>query len=58
MGNASQAVVNDKLSVHGIGKDKSINFWQSFLRQLLAFGHLEINFQKYGAFHRGPSALE
>ncbi len=40
---------HNNLSVYGIGKDKSINFWQSFLRQLLAFGHLEINFQKYGA---------
>ncbi|MDA9973322.1 DNA helicase RecQ [Alphaproteobacteria bacterium] len=37
------------LSVYGIGKDKSKDFWQSFLRQLLAYGHLQINFQKYGA---------
>ena len=36
---------HDRLSVYGIGKDKSINFWQSFLRQLLAFGHLQINFK-------------
>ncbi len=37
------------LSVHGIGKDKSKDFWQSFMRQLIAYGHLKINFQRYGA---------
>ena len=37
------------LSVYGIGKNKSKEFWQSFLRQLLAYGHLKINFQRYGA---------
>jgi ATP-dependent DNA helicase RecQ len=40
---------HQNLSVYGIGKDKSKNFWQSFLRQLLANGHLQINFQRYGA---------
>ena len=49
---------HDKLSVHGIGKDKSINFWQSFLRQLLAFGHLQINFQKYGAIQITRSGVK
>ena len=40
---------HQNLSVYGIGQDKSKNFWQSFLRQLLANGHLQINFQRYGA---------
>ena len=48
---------HDRLSVYGIGKDKSINFWQSFLRQLLAFGHLQINFQKYGAIQITESGI-
>ena len=48
---------HDNLSVYGIGKDKSINFWQSFLRQLLAFGHLQINFQKYGAIQITDSGI-
>ena len=39
---------HQNLSVYGIGKDKSKYFWQSFLRQLLAYGHLKINFQRYG----------
>ncbi len=40
---------HQKLSVYGLGKDKTKEFWQSFLRQMLAYGHLKINFQKYGA---------
>ena len=40
---------HQNLSVHGLGKDKTKEFWQSFLRQMLAYGHLKINFQKYGA---------
>ena len=40
---------HQNLSVYGLGKDKTKEFWQSFLRQMLAYGHLKINFQKYGA---------
>ena len=40
---------HQKLSVYGLGKDETKEFWQSFLRQMLAYGHLKINFQKYGA---------
>lgn len=40
---------HQKLSVYGLGKDKTKEFWQSFLRQMLAYGHLKINFEKYGA---------
>ncbi|MDC0456448.1 DNA helicase RecQ [Alphaproteobacteria bacterium] len=46
------------LSVYGIGKDKSKDFWQSFLRQLLAYGHLQINFQKYGAVQISDIGVE
>ena len=51
---------HDQLSVYGIGQDKSKEFWQSFLRQLLAFGHLQINFQKFCAIQitsRGMNIL-
>ena len=46
------------LSVYGIGKDKSKNFWQSFLRQLLSYGHLKINFQRYGAIQISDIGVE
>ena len=49
---------HDQLSVYGIGQDKSKVFWQSFLRQLLAFGHLQINFQKFGAIEITPSGMD
>ena len=40
---------HNRLSVYGVGNDKSEFFWRSFLRQLLAINHLRVNFQKYGA---------
>ncbi len=46
------------LSVYGIGKNKSKEFWRSFLRQLLAFGHLQINFQKFGAIQITKTGLK
>ena len=49
---------HQNLSVYGIGKDKSKNFWQSFLRQLLACGHLKINFQRYGAVQISDIGVE
>ena len=59
-GSEDQKVIEKKhnnLSVYGSGKNKSINFWKSFLRQLLAFGHLKINFQKYGAIEITNSGI-
>ncbi len=35
------------LSVHGIGKDQPREFWKFFFGQLLTFGHVTVNFQKY-----------
>ena len=49
---------HNTLSVYGIGKDKTKEFWQSFLRQLLASGHLKINFQKYSAIELTPLGIE
>ena len=49
---------HQRLSVYGIGKDKSKDFWQSFLRQLLAYGHLQINFQRYGAIQISTIGVE
>ena len=36
---------HNNLSVFGIGSEYSKDFWQSFVRQLLAFGHLRLNIQ-------------
>ena len=49
---------HNTLSVYGIGKDKPKEFWQSFLRQLLASGHLKINFQKFSAIELTPLGVE
>ena len=49
---------HNSLSVYGIGKDQSKEFWQSFLRQLLASGHLRINFQKFSAIELTSSGVE
>ena len=49
---------HNSLSVYGIGKDKPKEFWQSFLRQLLASGHLKINFQKFSAIELTPLGVE
>ena len=49
---------HQNLSVYGLGKDKTKEFWQSFLRQMLAYGHLKINFQKYGAVEITNTGIE
>jgi len=49
---------HNNLSVYGIGKDRSKEFWQSFLRQLLASGHLRINFQKFSAIELTSLGVE
>ena len=36
------------LPTHGVGKDRSKEYWQSFIRQAVASGYLNINVQKYG----------
>lgn len=36
------------LPTHGVGKDRSKEYWQSFIRQTVASGFLNINVQKYG----------
>ena len=36
------------LPTHGVGKDRSKDYWQSFIRQAVASGYLNINVQKYG----------
>ncbi len=60
-GSEDQKVIeknHNSLSVYGIGKDRTKEFWQTFLRQLLAFGHLQINFQKYGAIQITESGIK
>ena len=49
---------HNSLSVFGIGKDYSKEFWQSFIRQLLAFGHLKLNIQKFGSIQITKSGME
>ena len=39
---------HDKLPTFGIGKDHSKQYWQAFIRQMVAGGSLSINIQKYG----------
>ena len=49
---------HNKLTVFGIGSKFSKEFWQSFVRQLLAFGHLRLNIQKYGSLQITSSGME
>ena len=46
------------LSVFGIGSEYSKDFWQSFVRQLLAFGHLRLNIQRYGSLQITKSGMD
>jgi len=39
---------HDRLSSYGAGKGGAKDYWQSFIRQAVASGHLNINVQKYG----------
>lgn len=39
---------HDKLPTFGVGKDRSKQYWQAFIRQMVAGGSLSINIQKYG----------
>lgn len=48
------------LPTHGAGKAHSKEYWQSFIRQVVAGGYLNINVQKYGGLEvtaRGRSVL-
>ncbi|MDJ0931877.1 MAG: DNA helicase RecQ [Breoghania sp.] len=47
---------HDKLDVFGIGKARPKDFWQGFIRQAVAGGHLVINIQRYGCLELTPSA--
>ena len=49
---------HNKLTVFGIGSKFSKEFWQSFVRQLLAFGHLRLNIQMYGSLQITSSGME
>ena len=48
---------HDKLPTYGLGKEQTKDFWRSFLRQMLAFGHLQINFQEFGAIQLTESGM-
>ncbi len=39
---------HDRLPTFGVGKDHSKQYWQAFIRQMVAGGILSINIQKYG----------
>ena len=49
---------HNNLSVFGIGSEYSKDFWQSFVRQLLAFGHLRLNIQRYGSLQITNSGMD
>lgn len=40
---------HDRVSVHGIGTELSVAEWRSVLRQLIAFGHLQVDLDGHGA---------
>ena len=39
---------HNKIKTFGIGKEHSKDFWQGFIRQMLASGHITINIKKFG----------
>ena len=39
---------HDRLPTHGVGRDRPKPWWQAFVRQLVAAGHLEIDIQGFG----------
>ncbi len=39
---------HDRLPTHGVGQEMAKPWWQSFLRQLVSAGHLEIDIQGFG----------
>ncbi len=39
---------HDKLKVFGIGKDKSVKFWESVIRQIMVKGLIEKDIENYG----------
>ncbi len=49
---------HNNLSVFGIGSEYSKDFWQSFVRQLLAFGHLRLNIHRYGSLQITNSGMD
>ena len=70
MGSKSQKLKergHDELPTFGVGADRARSFWQVFVRQMVASGHLSINIQKYGCLEitetgrdilRGESGFE
>lgn len=48
---------HDQLTTFGIGSEYPKEFWHSFLRQLLAAGHIVLNIQRYGSLQISPSGL-
>lgn len=49
---------HDKLPTFGVGKDHSKQYWQAFIRQMVAGGSLTINIQKYGCLEMTAQGRE
>jgi ATP-dependent DNA helicase RecQ len=49
---------HDKLPTFGVGKDHSKQYWQAFIRQMVASGPLTINIQKYGCLEMTDQGRE
>ena len=52
VGNETEKVTNnghERLSVFGIGKEKTQNAWRSVIRQLVVQGYLRVDQERYGA---------
>ena len=43
-----QELGHDRLPTHGVGADRPKTWWQTFIRQLVSAGHLEIDIQGFG----------
>lgn len=49
---------HDQLPTFGVGKDQSKQYWQAFIRQMVAGGILSINIQKYGSLEMTERGLK
>ena len=49
---------HDRLPTFGVGADQSKQYWQGFVRKMVAGGVLSINIQKYGCLEITPEGRE
>lgn len=52
-----QELSHDRLAMHGKGRDQAKPWWQAFIRQLVAAGHIVIDIQGFGGLQISPTGL-